>query len=161
MRSLGLNFCFRFFKFLRWEIYLWECLWFLWWDDKDCCCHHGKYLWILKILVNIENIGEFGKYWKSCLNIENHGDYLWIPKIMANIENHGNYFWKLKIRVNTETHGKYLQLSFWQSRSMSLLEMYTDPQVFEIGGILTLFTFTSNLNMDLYFWRSITSSILI
>ena len=97
--------------------------------------------------MNIENIGEFGKYWKSCFNIENHGDYLWIPKIMANIENHGNYFWKLKIRVNTETHGKYLQLSFWQSRSMSLLEMYTDPQVFEIGGILTLFTFTSNLNM--------------
>ena len=24
---------------------------------------------------------------------------------------------------------EYFQLSFWQSRSMSLLEMYTDPQV--------------------------------
>ena len=87
-------------RFLIYKSSLWGCLWFLWWDDKDCCCHHGKYLWILKILVNIENIGEFGKYWKSCLNIENHGDYLWIPKIMAIIFENWKSGWRPKLMVN-------------------------------------------------------------
>ena len=70
-------------------------------------------------------ICEYRKSWWLFVNTKNHGEYI------------GN-------------DGKYLQLSFWQSRSMSLLEMYTDPQVFNKKSKFTHFsTFYIHIKLEL------------
>ena len=55
-------------------------------------CTYGKYVYIWKICVHMENMCTYGKYvyiWKICVHMENmctYGKYVYIWKICVNMD---------------------------------------------------------------------------